>query len=186
MLGWIDKRCRQGTGELDKPFGGISMILVGDIAQLPPVGDKVLYHKKPNGEVGTMGYCMYKKFTKIIKLSINERSKGNDIEQETFRNALYRLRNGNSTEEDWKLFLTRTPCNRTDIIDKKSFVKLSFSNENVAYDNHEALTSLNVPVAQINARHSNKASSKLPSDDMSGLEPKIFLSIGARVMHYGM
>ena len=44
LFGWIDKRCRQGTGFTDKPFGGISIILVGDIAQLPPVGDKVLYH----------------------------------------------------------------------------------------------------------------------------------------------
>ena len=77
LLGWIDKRCRQGTGEVDKPFGGISIILVGDIAQLPPNGDKVLYHKKPNGEVGTMGFCMYKKFTTIIKLTVNERTKGN-------------------------------------------------------------------------------------------------------------
>ena len=171
LLGWIDKRCRQGTGELDKPFGGISMILVGDIAQLPPVGDKVLYHKKPNGEVGTMGFCMYKKFTTIIKLTVNERTKGNEIEQKTFRNVLYRLRNGDSTEEDWELPLTRTPANITDIIDKKSFVKLSFSNEKVACDNHEALMSLDVPVARINARHSKKTSARLSSDDVGGLEP---------------
>jgi len=39
-----------------------------------------------------------------------------------------------------------------------------------------------LPIAQINARHRNKASAKLPSDDMGGLEPKIFLAIGARVM----
>ena len=144
--------------------------------------DKVLYHKKPNGEVGTMGFCMYKKFTTIIKLFVNERTKGNEIEQETFRNVLYRLRNGDSTDEDWELLLTRTPANITDIIDKKSFVKLSFSNEKVACDNYEALMSLDVPVAQINARHSNKTSARLSSDDVGGLEPKIFLSIGARVM----
>ena len=125
---------------------------------------------------------MYKKFTTIVKLTVNERSKGNCIEQEAFRNALYRLRNGDSTEEDWKLLLTRTSANVTDIVDKNTFVKISFSNEKVALDNHEALTGLNVPIAQINARHSNKASARLSSDDMGGLEPKIFLSIGARVM----
>ena len=47
MLGWIDRRCRQGTGNFDEPFGGLSIILTGDIAQLSPVLDKVLYHKKP-------------------------------------------------------------------------------------------------------------------------------------------
>ena len=36
MLGWIDRCCRQGTGRFYLPFGGISVILVGDIAQLPP------------------------------------------------------------------------------------------------------------------------------------------------------
>ena len=40
MLSWIDSRCRQGKALEHLPFGGISVILVGDIAQLPPVLDK--------------------------------------------------------------------------------------------------------------------------------------------------
>ena len=63
-----------------------------------------------------------------------------------------------------------------------TYVKLSFSNEKVARDNYEVLEKLCVPIAQINARHSNKASAKLASDDMGGLERKLFLCIGARVM----
>ena len=47
LLGWIDSRCRQATGRTDTTFGGISVILVGDIAQLLPVGDKPLYHSLP-------------------------------------------------------------------------------------------------------------------------------------------
>ena len=64
------------------------------------------------------------------------------------------------------MFLSRTPANLKEKVDKKSFVKLLFSNKKVAYNNHEDLMSLNAPVAQINARHSNKASARLPSDDM--------------------
>ena len=79
------------------------------------------------------------------------------------------------------MFLSRTP-GKANVRDKNSFVRLSYSNEKVACDNHEALTNLNVPIAQINARHSNKSAVKFPSDDMGGLEPKLFLSIGARVM----
>ena len=30
-------------GNQNKPFGGISVILLGDIGQLPPVGDRPLY-----------------------------------------------------------------------------------------------------------------------------------------------
>jgi len=47
LLGWIDSRCRQATGKAGKVFGGLSVILVGDIAQLPPVGDKPLHHSMP-------------------------------------------------------------------------------------------------------------------------------------------
>ena len=49
LLGWIDKRCRQATGQQDEVFGNISIILIGDPAQLPPVADKPLYHAKPSG-----------------------------------------------------------------------------------------------------------------------------------------
>ena len=44
MFGSIDRRCRQATGRMTELFGGISLILVGDVAQLPPVSDKVLFH----------------------------------------------------------------------------------------------------------------------------------------------
>lgn len=44
LLAHIDRRLRQATGHLMQPFGGVSVILVGDILQLPPVGDKPLYN----------------------------------------------------------------------------------------------------------------------------------------------
>ena len=42
-LAWVDKRLRQATGKLNEPLGGISVMLLGDFAQLPPVGDKPIY-----------------------------------------------------------------------------------------------------------------------------------------------
>ena len=41
MFGWINRRCKQATGVSSLPFGGTSVILVGDVGQLPPVTDKV-------------------------------------------------------------------------------------------------------------------------------------------------
>ena len=35
------------TGHSTVPFGGMSIILVGDIAQLSPITDQVLYHTRP-------------------------------------------------------------------------------------------------------------------------------------------
>ena len=94
MFGWIDRRLRQATGLTASPFGGISIVLVGDIAQLPPVGDKVLYHNKPGSDLETEGYCMYRKFQTVVKLEVNERAKGSDPGQEMFRHLQLRAPNG--------------------------------------------------------------------------------------------
>ena len=128
MLGWIDRRCRQGTGRFDLPFGGISVILVGDIAQLPPVLEKVLYHKKPNEENETTGFFIYRLFDKVVNLTKNERSKGENNDQKRFQQLLLNLRNGDSTESDWNLLQSRTPDSVGRKKDTKEYVKLSFSN----------------------------------------------------------
>ena len=76
MLGWIDRRCRQATGISDEVFGHFSIILFGDPAQLPPVADKPLYHSKPTSSLGEQGHLAYLMFTKVIKLSVNQRVQG--------------------------------------------------------------------------------------------------------------
>ena len=65
MMAWVDKRLRQATTNLDIPFGGISVILIGDFAQLPPVGDCPLF--APEGE-GSHGHTMYNLFTDVVIL----------------------------------------------------------------------------------------------------------------------
>ena len=139
MLRWIDRRCRQGTGRFDLPFGGISVILVGDIVQLPPVLEKGLYHKKPNEENETTGFLIYRLFDKVANLTKNERSKGENNDQKRFRQLLLNLRNGDSTESYWNLLQSRTP----DSVGRKKYTK----------EYVKALQSLHVPIAQINARH---------------------------------
>ena len=100
LFGWIDRRCRQATGKSVLPFGGLSLVLVGDVAQLPPVTDKVLYYDKPKGDIATDGFCMYHKFVDVIKLTINERSKGSSDNQQAFRTLFINLRDGNLTIEE--------------------------------------------------------------------------------------
>ncbi len=182
MLGWIDRRCRQATGISDELFGGLSLILLGDPGQLPPVADKALYHSKPTCFIGEQGHLAYLMFTNVIKLSVNQRVQGTNPEQIQFRDLFMRLRTGECTEQDWKLLLTRQPTNVPNVSEFQDATRLYFSNEEVANYNFEKLSALHQPIARINARHSSDLAKKAKPDEMAGLEPCIFLAKGAHVM----
>ena len=59
MFGWINKRCKEATGRHTVPFRGLSIILVGDIGQLPSISAQVIYHTRPKSDLALEGYCMY-------------------------------------------------------------------------------------------------------------------------------
>jgi ATP-dependent exoDNAse (exonuclease V) alpha subunit len=181
-FGWIDKRCKQETGSYDKVFGGKSLILTGDPGQLPPVADKPLYHAKPSNLLGEQGHQAYLMFEKVVKLTVNQRVQGMTSDQVTFRDLLLRLRKGESTLSDWKLLLTRQPSKIDNLSDFDDATRLFYSNEQVANYNHEQLINIANPIAHINARHSSPTAKKIPSDEMSGLEPVVFLAKAARIM----
>ena len=130
LFGWIDKRLRQITGHCDEPFGRKSVVLVGDPEQLPPVGDKPLYHSQPSSAVAEQGHCMYHLFDKVVRLQTNHRVQGSDPKHCHFRNLLERLRTGDSTVEDWKSLLAQQPS-VSNIDDFKDAIRLYFRNEDV-------------------------------------------------------
>ena len=182
MFAWVDKRCRQATGLSDELFGGKSIILVGDPAQLPPVADKPLYHSNPSNALQEQGHLAYLMFNTVVKLTLNQRVKGSSPEQSRFRDLLNRLRTGDCTQNDWTLLLTRQPSTVDSISAFKTAVRLFYSNDEVAKYNFEKLCDLNQPIARINARHSTETARKANADEMSGLEPVVFLAKGAYVM----
>ncbi|XP_028417864.1 ATP-dependent DNA helicase PIF1-like [Dendronephthya gigantea] len=158
------------------------LILTGDPGQLPPVADKPLYHAKPSNAVGEQGYQAYHMFDKVVKLTVNQRVQGMTSEQIQFRDLLLRLRKGESTVDDWKLLLTRQPSSVINLCEFADATRLFYSNEQVANYNNEQITKLKYPIAHINALHSSPLAKKISSDDMSGLEPVVFLAKGARVI----
>ena len=48
-------------------------------------------------------------FDQVVKLSTNQRMEGTSDAQTLFKDMLKRLRTGDSSEEDWKLLLSRQP-----------------------------------------------------------------------------
>ena len=102
MFGWIERPLLQVTGKLDVQFDGISVMLVGDFAQLLPVTDKPPYHSTPSGNIALMGYLRYRSMKTVVKLTENQRV--SSTYQQRFRDFLIYLRNGDNTLEDWFLF----------------------------------------------------------------------------------
>ena len=102
--------------------------------------------------------------------------------QENFRGMLLRLRNGESTEDDWQQFLTRDLAFFS-AQDLDNFnIKLAFGNEAVAEHNFSKLSQGQYPLMTIKARHNLTAAARLAPEDFCGLEPVLHLAKGAPVL----
>ena len=68
QFAWVDRRLRQGTA-VDEPFGGISVIMTGDLGQLQPVGGTPLYKQNPTAALNVEGYAAYSGFKDVFQSS---------------------------------------------------------------------------------------------------------------------
>ena len=59
----------------------MSVILVGDITQLAPVGQKELQLDKPTSATGIRGYTAYRSFNKLVTLAEKLRQKWKGLHQ---------------------------------------------------------------------------------------------------------
>ena len=66
MMAMVDKWLHQATAKLDTPLGSVSVILLGDFAQLPPVGDKPLYCPEPHSSLAI--HTTYHLFRTVVIL----------------------------------------------------------------------------------------------------------------------
>ncbi|XP_037823425.1 ATP-dependent DNA helicase PIF1-like [Lucilia sericata] len=53
MLGYLDSRLKQ-IFKTTQPFGGMSILVFGDLKQLPPVGDKWIFSSNSSNPYGTI------------------------------------------------------------------------------------------------------------------------------------
>ena len=106
---WVYRRLRQATGKSDEPLGGISPIMFGDFAQLPPVGDRPLFAPASDQQLPFQGFTIYRQFTTVVILKQIQRQCGTNPEDQAFRKLLLCLRNGEVTRSDWEMLLSRSP-----------------------------------------------------------------------------
>ena len=109
----LDLRLRE-LKQSNRVFGGVSVILFGDPAQLPAVRGRAVYEKPNEAEYhlayGDGSESLWRTFQAIF-LTENHRQ-GND---QTYAELLNRIRVGQQTEDDVELLRTRVRLNHCDL-----------------------------------------------------------------------
>ena len=177
---WIDKRLKQATARYDKLFGGISVILIGDFGQLPPVGDKLLFtNPDVTRHESDHAYLLYKQFTTVVMLKqiLRQSTTANE-----FRELLLSIRNGNISNETWQALLSRSPSCISNLADFENSTHLFFDKQSVAEHNLKTLQNLGNPIARIEAVNSDHAAKVTTSDEAGGLDSVVYISKNSKVM----
>eukprot|EP00957_Ditylum_brightwellii_P118601 9045885-Ditylum_brightwellii.AAC.1 len=99
---YLDERMKQSMCS-SIPFGCVTVLLVGDPAQLPPFKGQTLWNQNSSNANDSRGFNVYRLFTSVIELVENSRLDRSDPDTVLFYDFLQRLRDGKNTEEDWQI-----------------------------------------------------------------------------------
>ncbi|EAQ86310.1 hypothetical protein CHGG_07563 [Chaetomium globosum CBS 148.51] len=184
-LGWIDRRLREIFPEKnDFFFGGLSVILIGDFFQLPPVLNKPIYaeYDRLMKEMEVAGLNAYRAFEHSVFLETIQRQHGAD--QAGFRDALVELRQARVSVTGWELLVSRCASNLSPRVQAgfANAVRIYPTREKVRSYNHDHMVDLNSPALYVEATHQGDGASKAESKDAGNLSSRFPVCIGARVM----
>ena len=189
MLYMIDKRLRELKPEAaDQPFGGISVILMGDFAQLEPVKDQPLYAKKKDiTPMQEEGRLLFQLFDTTIIFDQQMRQVGEEEQQ--FIELLIRVANGETTKEDWELLKTREltgdgqiPPEEQEYIWKHGRKICARNKDTIAY-NQQRIRDLDQAIAKINSENKPNTVEQriLTRSQANGIPPNVWLAKGSKV-----
>ena len=184
MLGQIDSRLRQAFPRFkDFVFGNLSIVLIGDPLQLPPVLDRPLWNDNPVDchPKYIAGLTLFKMFRFVILLTQQMRT---NPDEKSLQDLIDNIRDGVATVADWNVCKSRMVGNlsQNDKIRCEEAVYIMYKNDNV--DDHNDLKLAKIEgqrTCRINAIHKGRRADEAKATDL-GLQPYLRLCRGARIM----
>ena len=143
--------------------------------------DLPLYTTVSRTELSDLRSADYHLFDKAIVLDQVMRQAGVDTEQQLFRDLL-RLRDGQTTVEDWKHLMKQTPAVVGATTPFAEALHLFATASDVAEHNIHKLHASGQPVAMLKAVHNGPGAFKATSEEAGGLDPVICIAQDAKVM----
>ena len=184
MLYAVDQPCRQARPECSTlPFGGMNVLLAGDPAQLPPVGDLASYSTRGKcSRQQAAGRLLYEQFTESYILTDSMRQAGSQNSE--FRDQLNRLSNGTFTKEDWLAWRKRSLSKldpSTQKLFEESGTKLCALKVDMKTFNMSGLERTGMPLLVIHSKNSSGAAS-FPSDRAGNIQNMIPIAKTCKVV----
>ncbi|KAM4062542.1 PIF1-like helicase [Hirsutella rhossiliensis] len=159
QLARIDSRLRQAFPQRSLEFfGGVSVLLVGDFFQLPPVRQKPLYSTSTSlSSLERRGQVAYRLFDRTVFLTTVQRQAGDD--QAQFRRALQELREVKLSIPSWNLLSSRVQSRLTqsEVDSFRAALRVYSTRARVNEYNYEHMVHLNAPAIQVEAKNQARA-----------------------------
>ena len=167
------------------PFGGVSLLAVGDFLQLPPVNAKGVFMKVKTGTYGAFNGWLWHDFLLHELVEIVRQSSDPDFAQ-----LLNRLREGKQTDDD--VIQIKALANTNTSTWPDEFVRVYLNNYLAGQENEKSIAQLDSEVFVIKAEDSKKdletgtSSISIPDTasltQTANLPAKLKLCLGARIM----
>ena len=182
-LSQISRRLQQAKPHAKtEPFGGVTVILVGDLNQLPPVMDKSVCSLDGGSLVQREGRNLYRQFTTAVNFKESVRQ-GGDANKE-FRGQLERLTTGMFTEDDYDAWCDRDLSRLSDTEQehfRRNAVQLCSTRNATKSFNIDHIKRLHQPVLRIKATNTKHAANA-DQDKAKGLPKEVLIAKNAKVI----
>ena len=182
MFSIISQRMQQIFCQGETPFGGISVLMMGDFAQLSPVSDTPLYSTRKQANIHVMaGLHLFQGFTHTIILTQLQRQ-ATDVE---FKELLHQYVTGTVNDAGYAILAQRhmdnLPSEEQAIFNNEAILLCAYKKDYTKW-NKEKIRGVGTPRILVQSLNNPESCSVLDASSAGGLPRNIVLCRGMKVM----